>query len=479
MTQNNVFLYLLPELIIVLAAILVLMLGVFHKTTSKLMFYVTELSVIAAFVVTIMLHPSHKFAFFNNQYVVDPLAFLLKSVILFAVFFVFIYGRDYVRERSMPLAEFYSLALFSIFGMMVLVSTENLLSLYLGLECMSLPIYAMVALRRKQIQCIEAGMKYFVMGAFASGLILYGMSMFFGASGSLDMPTIMHGLHSMTHVQIILLAFGLVFLLAGLCFKLGAAPFHMWVPDVYEGAPSNVTLFLSSAPKLAAFAMLIRLLLMTVPVLSVQWHEVLLVVALLSIGLGNILAIVQENIKRLLAYSSIAHMGYVLLAFSIATPHGQEASLFYLISYTIMTVGAFGVVVLLSHGGLEITKLEDLAGLNAKNSWLAFLMLLLMFSMAGIPPIVGFIAKMRILEALMEAHYVVYAVVALVFAIIGAYYYLKVVMIMYFKEPKEELETLYNKPAAFAMGVNSLAVLALGIYPVPLFHLCQWVFAIH
>jgi NADH-quinone oxidoreductase subunit N len=322
-------------------------------------------------------------------------------------------------------------------------------------------------------------MKYFITGAFASGLFLYGMSMLFGATGSLDISLIAQYAINMSSNHILLLSFGLVFALVGVLFKLGVAPFHMWVPDVYEGSPSNVTLFISSAPKIAAFALLVRLLVIALPSLSIEWHDALLVAALLSIALGNILAIVQENIKRLLAYSSVAHMGYAMLAFSVATVYGEEAALFYLIAYALMTVGAFGIIVLLSNSGFEVESISDLAGLNTKNSWLAFLMLLIMFSMAGIPPIIGFIAKMRILETLMRAHFVWAAVYALVFAIIGAYYYLRVVKIMYFEEPQREIKTYYTKPQAIALGINSLAVLAFGIYPVPLFHWCQIAFMAH
>jgi NADH-quinone oxidoreductase subunit N len=479
MNHSNVILYLLPELIVLFAAIVVLMLGLSKKANANIIFYTTQLAVVAAFVITALSQPDAKYAFFYNQFIVDPLASLLKAVILVIVFFVFIYGRHYIRDRSIQIAEFYALALLSVFGMMILVSTANLISLYLALECLSLPIYAMVALERKRVECVEAAMKYFVTGAFASGLFLYGMSMLFGATGSLDIPLIAHYAVNMGGNHILLLSFGLVFALAGMLFKLGIAPFHMWVPDVYEGSPSNVTLFLSSAPKIAAFALLVRLLVFALPSLSIEWHDAILIAALLSIALGNILAIVQENIKRLLAYSSIAHMGYAMLAFSVATAYGEEAALFYLIAYSIMTVGAFGMIVLLSNSGFEVENISDLAGLNTRNSWLAFLMLLIMFSMAGVPPIIGFIAKMRILEALMRAHFVWAAVYALVFAIIGAYYYLRVVKIMYFEEPRREIKTYYTKPQAIALGVNSLAVLVLGIYPVPLFHLCQIAFMTH
>ena len=478
MNHSSDILYLLPELIILVAAIVVLMLGVAKKPANSVIFYVSQLAVLLALGSTLFIKLSTHVSFFYNQFIIDPLAVLIKSVVLAVMFFVFVYGRHYIRDRSIQVAEFYSLALLSVFGMLVLVSTKNLLSLYLALECFSLPIYAMVALERKKMQCVEAAMKYFVTGAVASGLFLYGMSMLFGATGSLDIPTITTYATNAAHAHSLLLSFGMVFLIAGIAFKLGAAPFHMWVPDVYQGAPSNVTLFISGAPKVAAFALLVRLISGALPSLSMEWHDALLVIALLSIVLGNIIAIVQDNIKRLLAYSSIAHMGYALLAFSVATNYGAEAALFYLVSYAIMTVGAFGIIVLMSNSGFEVEKLSDLSGLNAKNSWLAFLMLLIMFSMAGIPPIIGFIAKMRILEALMRAHYVWAAVVALLFSIIGAYYYLRVVKIMYFEKPQKEIETYYTRSQAFVLGVNSLAVLVLGIYPVPLFHACRMIFAV-
>jgi len=336
----------------------------------------------------------------------------------------------------------------------------------------------MVALQKNSRLAVEASMKYFVMGAMASGLLLYGMSMIYGMTGSIGINEISHILQQTGAHQQAALLLGLVFILAGLIFKFGAVPFHVWVPDVYQGAPTSVTLFIACAPKIAAFCVTMRILVEAMPGLTIPWQHVLVVVAILSMLSGNVLAIAQTNIKRMLAYSSIAHIGYMLLGIIAGPndPQGYSAAMFYIATYVIVAAGAFAIIALLSKEGIEFDTLDDFRGLNARNPWLAFMMLLLMFSMAGVPPTVGFFAKLGLLEALVHAHYVWLACLALLFAIIGAYYYLRVVMLMYFEEPKEALVGTHLAIARgpmVAITVNGIAALMLGLLPSALIDMCR------
>jgi len=476
------FVPLIPEIFVLIMVCVTLMMGLFLEKRFKHMSYclVQVTLIVAAFLTwhTFSQYDFHiKTLAFHNTFVLDKLAGVLKLFIYLSAFLTFLYSRQYNEDRHIPANEFYVLGLLSVLGMMVLVSAHNLLTIFLGLELLSLPIYAMVALQRGKGRCIEAAMKYFVIGAIATGMLLYGMSMIFGASQSLDIGQIALFVKTLPPQQNIIFIFGLVFLMAGIAFKLGAAPFHMWVPDVYDGAPSSVTLFLASAPKVAAFGLAMRLLVEMMPALHVQWQEVWIVIALLSMAIGNFVAIVQKNIKRLLAYSSIAHMGYMILGLLCATPRGNAAALFYILTYTIMTLGAFGMVIMMSRAGLEANDLSAFAGLNQRNPWLAFLMLIVMFSMAGIPPLVGFIAKVGVLEALIQVHLVWLAVVAILFAIIGVYYYIRVVKLMYFEDaPEGSLPVQYSTEMNVAMSINCLGVLLLGVFPGALFALSHLTF---
>ena len=470
--------YLMPEGFVLLMASLVL-LGGERKVEGRMRptgfaYYGAQAAMLLAFVATLYGAPSHRVVLFDGQFVLDHLVVGLKCLMAASGLLVFLYGRDYVKQQAMPETEYYALALFSFLGMMLLVSSANLFSLFLSLECMSLPVYAMVALRRSDVHCIEAAIKYFVVGALASALLLLGMSFVFGATGAFNLFVIAQHAATLGTALGPMLVVGLVLMLAGIVFKLGAAPFHMWVPDVYEGAPTSVVLFISAAPKLAAFALLTRVLTEALPTMGVQWHMLLLWVAVASMALGNIMALVQANLKRLLAYSSVAHMGYALLAFSTATAYGEEAALFYFIAYVVMALGAFGVITLLSSDGKEVQSLNDLKGLHQRNPWLAFLMLLILFSMAGIPPIVGFIAKLRILESLIQIHEVGFAALAILFAIIGAYYYLKMVKAMYFEEAEDTTPFVYTRSKALAISLNGGLVLWLGVLPASLFSFCHW-----
>jgi NADH-quinone oxidoreductase subunit N len=467
----------LPEIFLLGMICITLLADLFISQKEKKLTY--QLSQIALAGTAILIAPLFKIPttlIFDGSFIADKISTLLQLVILVLSLFVFIYSRDYVRERNFAQSEYYILSLFSILGMLILVSSYSFLTLYLGLELTSLPLYALVALRRHDAQSAEAAMKYFVMGALASAMLLYGLSMLYGATHSLDIKPIASAITTTPLTQQLILIFGLVFVMAGIAFKLGAAPFHMWVPDVYQGAPTSVTLFVGTAPKIAALGMAIRLLIDAMPQLVVQWQKVFIVVAILSIGLGNLVAIVQSNIKRMLSYSAIAHIGYMSLGFAAGTAAGYASAMFYMIAYGIMSAGAFGMLTLLSKAGIEVEHIADLRGLNARNPWLAFMMLLVMFSMAGIPPMVGFFAKLGVLEALISAHQVWLATLALLFAIIGAYYYLNVVKVMYFEEPLDNYPVVNRMGVTAAITVNGLLILFLGMFPSVLINICRTAF---
>jgi NADH-quinone oxidoreductase subunit N len=471
-----------PELYVLSMACFVLVLSLFLEKQNEWVLYPLSLAtLIGAALLTSNLFQYRPVELFNGGFVLDHLSNLLKTFIYCTTFFVFLYSRRYVVERHIPVGEYYALTLFSVLGMMVLVSAHHLISLYLGLELMSLPLYTLVALQRTNaksgLQGTEAAMKYFVMGAIASGMLLYGMSMIYGSVHVLDMSDIMQTIGETQLSEQLILTFGLIFVVIGFVFKLGGVPFHMWVPDVYHGAPSSVTLFLASASKIAVFGMGARLLIDMFPQFSFEWQHMLIFIAVLSMGLGNFVAIVQTNIKRMLGYSSIAHIGYMLLGFLTASPGGYAAATFYMITYTLMSLGAFGLVVILSRSGVEAENIDDFRGLNSRNPWLAFMMLLIMFSMAGVPPIIGFFAKVSVLEALVHADLVWLAVTAVVFSIVGAFYYLRVVKVMYFDQPHDAtLIQLDQFDAKMAISINGLAILLLGLFPAALFEFCKAAF---
>ncbi|MDO9009775.1 MAG: NADH-quinone oxidoreductase subunit NuoN [Thiobacillus sp.] len=407
----------------------------------------------------------------NGLFVDDPLSDVLKLFLYLTVAVVLVYSRDYLRERGLYKGEFFVLALFATLGMMVMVSASHFLTLYLGLELLSLSLYAMVALQRDSSVATEAAMKYFVLGALASGMLLYGMSMVYGVTGSLALGDIAIALQDGTDLRIPLV-FGIVFIVAGLAFKLGAVPFHMWVPDVYHGAPTAMTLFIGSAPKIAAFAFVIRILGQGLESQVADWRDMLVILAVLSMALGNFAAIAQSNLKRMFAYSTISHMGFMLLGILAGTQNGYGSAMFYVLVYALMSLGGFGMILLLSRAGFEADKLDDFKGLNRRSPWLAFLMLLLMFSMAGVPPTVGFYAKLSVLQAVVELGYVWLAVAAVVFSLVGAFYYLRIVKLMYFDAPHDTAPIAPSADARLIMSANGLAVLALGILPQPLMAIC-------
>ena len=413
---------------------------------------------------------SAKFGF-AGTFRVDVVGTVLKSFMVVLVLLSFFYAREYFAKREMPHGEHYSLALFATLGMMLLVSANSLLTVYLGLELLSLSLYAMVATQRDSVMASEAAMKYFVLGALASGMLLYGMSFLYGVTGTLDLSELLIKV-SVAEDKRLLLTFALVFLLVGISFKLGIVPFHMWVPDVYQGAATPVTQFIGTAPKLAAFGMAMRLLVDGLWGLAEDWQQMLVILAVLSMGVGNILAIAQTNLKRMLAYSTIAHMGYLLLGMLSATASGYAASMFYITVYALMSMGAFGLIILLGSKTSEADELQDLTGLARRSPWFAFIMLILMFSMAGVPPFAGFWAKWFVLKEVVQANYVWLAAVAVMFSLIGAFYYLRVIKLMYFDEPQRNHAVEASQDLKLVLSVNGLAVLALGLAPSALMSVC-------
>ncbi len=463
--------YTLPEIFVLSMGVIILLLDLFFKSNKpNITYFLSQLTLIGSAILSLRLYHLPSTLVFSSTFILDPLASVLKIAIDIIMLLVFWFAKDYVKEKTIPYTEFYVLSLFAVLGMMVLVSAHNFIVLFLGVELSALPVYAMVALWKKSPNGSEAAIKYFVIGALASGMLLYGLSMLYGATGSLDISVISQSPHDL------ILVFGLVFVLASIAFKFGAAPFHSWVPDVYQGAPNAVTLLISTAPKIAALGMAFRLLVNALPVLEPQWQQVFIVIAIASMAVGNIAAIIQTNLKRMLAYSSIAQMGYMSLGLLSGNAAGDAAALFYILSYSIMVAGAFGLLTILSREGIEVENIQDLHGLNGRNPWLAFMLLLIMFSMAGIPPTVGFFAKMGVLEALIRVHLVWLATLALIFAIIGAYYYINVVKVMYFEEPKNQFPMRCNVQARVAISITGMSVLLLGIFPSGLINVCHAVF---
>ena len=408
----------------------------------------------------------------NGLFQSDPFSNLLKACSCGAVLVSLIYSKQYLIDRGMFRPDFIVLSLLALLGQLVLISGSNLLTLYLGLELMALPTYALVAMRHNSEKSVEAAIKYFILGALASGFLLYGMSMLYGVTGSLDLIEIFKTVAD-PRVNHLVMAFGLVFIVAGLAFKLGVVPFHMWVPDVYQGAPTAVTLMIAAAPKIAAFGLLFRLLVNTLLPLLGDWQPMLVLLSILSLVVGNVTAIAQTNVKRMLAYSAIAQMGFVMLGMlSVFDDHAFSASTYYVITYVLTTLGSFGLLMLLSRKGYDCETLDGLKGLNKTHPWFAFIGLVMMFSLAGIPPTVGFAAKLSILEALVDAQHTFIAIIAVIASLIGAFYYLRVVKVMYFDEPLHETTISGSTFAKVLLSLNCVLVLVLGIFPGGLMATC-------
>lgn len=473
---------LVPEIAVLVLASILLLVDLWLKETDK---EVNHLIAIIGLMVVIgltgLVGGGGREVLLAGTYVRDPMSDLLKIAILVVSLLSFVYAKDYLRERQMLVGEFYVLTLFAVLGMMVMVSANNFLTLYLGLELLSLPLFALVAFDRDSAKGAEAAMKYFVLGALGSGLLLYGLSMLYGATGSLELGAVAHAV-ALQGASNQVMVFGLVFVVIGIGFKFGAVPFHMWVPDTYQGAPNPVVLFLGSAPKIAAFALAFRLLVDGLGALYADWQAMLTILAVISMALGNVLAIAQTNIKRMLAYSTISHVGFIFLGLIAANPlmgtaEAYSAAMFYAIVYAVMAAGGFGLLVMMSRQGLEVERLDDLKGLNERDSWQAAMMALVMFSMAGVPPTVGFMAKLLILDAVVSAGLVWLALVAVFFSIIGAFYYLRVIKVIYFDKPEHLEPLVVGAGARLALSVNGLAILGLGLFPSTLLYYCQAAFS--
>jgi len=424
---------------------------------------------------------------FGDMFVGDPMSNLLKLATSIAMIATLVYSHDYLVDRGIVSGErggeFYPLVIFAVLGQFVMISANNFLSIYLGLELMSLAFYALVALRRDHTASTEAAMKYFILGALSSGFLLYGMSMLYGATGTLDLTVLAKQLDAGIANRTILV-FGLVFIVAGLAFKLGAVPFHMWIPDVYQGAPSAITLVVGGAPKLAAFAIVLRLLVEGMIALAFDWQQMLLILAVLSLALGNLAAIAQTSVKRMLGYSTISHMGFLLLGMLAGVINGNaysaasaySSALFYAVIYALTTCAAFGVLLVMSRNGYEADHLDDFKGLNRRNPWAALVMLITMFSLAGVPPTVGFYAKFSVLAAAFATGAVWLVVFAVMMSLVGAYYYLRIVKLMYFDEPVEGAAVagrgVGRLDARVLLAVNGAALIVLGLFPDAIMQAC-------
>ena len=413
---------------------------------------------------------------FDGSFVADPLARVLKLFAILTVAIVFLYSRAYLKDRDIYKGEYYLLGLFALLGIQVMISAFSMLTMYLGLEILSLSLYTLVAFDRESPIAAESAIKYFVLGAIASGCLLYGISIVYGVTGSLLLPEINTALLGTGPDQVAILV-GVAFILVGIAFKFGAVPFHMWLPDVYQGSPTCVTLFIGTAPKLAALALAIRVLVEGLGPLAASWSAMLTVLAVLSLAIGNIVAIAQTNMKRMLAYSTIGHVGFIFLGLLTGTRAGLEAALFYTIIYVIMAAAAFGVLILMSRRGFEAELLDDFKGLGQRSPWFAGMMMLVMISMIGVPPLAGFYAKWWILAALLNADQTWLAITAVVFSVIGAFYYLRVIKLMYFDEPEESLGIEAPFDMRLVLSANALLIPLLGLFPDRLIAICARVFA--
>lgn len=465
----------LPEIFVLGMTCAVLIIDLFLKDKNRIITYLlAQLTLLGAVLITYSQIGSPSTTGFSGSFIRDPMGDILKIFIYVITATVFLYSRDYLRARGQFKGEYYALGLFGVLGMMIMVSAHSFLTVYLGLELLSLSLYSMVALNRDSEVSTEAAMKYFVLGAIASGMLLYGMSMIYGITGSLNVVEIGAYINN-NGTSNIILDFGLVFIVVGLAFKLGAVPFHMWVPDIYHGAQTSVTLYIGTAPKIAAFAIIMRILVDGMEALHTDWQQMLTILAVLSLAIGNIVAIAQTNIKRMLAYSTISHVGFLLLGIISARPDGYSASMFYVLVYALMSVGSFGMIILLSRSGFEADTLDDFKGLNERSKWYAFMMLLLMFSMAGVPPTVGFFAKLWVLEAVLNADTDMtwLAITAVLFSVVGAFYYIRLVKIMYFDKPEDDSAITPDVDMKVVISANGILMLALGVYPGALMSICQ------
>ncbi|MGD8347651.1 MAG: NADH-quinone oxidoreductase subunit NuoN [Gammaproteobacteria bacterium] len=465
----------LPEMVMLGMTCLVLVVDLFlpqERRGFTLLLSVATLALVVAAVVAVA--PAESISSFGGSFVLDQLAVVLKIAVCVVTFLVFVYSRDYLVDNDIYKGEYYVLGLFATLGMMVMISAHSFLLMYLGLELLSLSLYSMIAFNRESLKASESAMKYFVLGAMASGLLLYGISIFYGITGTIDLNMLAIVVREQISVHPVALGFALTFIVVGLSFKLGAVPFHMWLPDIYQGSPTSVTLFIGTAPKIAGFAMAIRLLVDGLGDLQVDWTQMLTALAIASLALGNVVAIAQTNFKRMLAYSTISHVGFIMIGLLSATANGYASAMFYTITYAITAAVAFGVLLELNRKGFEAENISDLSGLNDGNPWYAALLAIAMFSMAGVPPTVGFYAKLTVLQSVVQIDMVWLAVLAVLFTVIGLFYYLRVVKVMYFDKPLEGQTTTIKDAldVKLLLGANSLSLILLGMFPSALMAWC-------
>ena len=463
----------MPEVFLTFAICVVLILDVFLRDDQRNVTYVAAmLALIGTAAVTAYFQVTETVVTLSGSFVADPASSVLKMFAYIIVGIAFLYSREYLERNGLLKGEFFVLGLFGLLGIMVMISAHSLLTLYLGLEILALSQYTLVAFNRDSAVSAEAAMKYFVLGAIASGTLLYGISLLYGLAGTLGIDALAEYFTGPAGASIPALL-ALAFIIVGVAFKFGAVPFHMWLPDVYQGAPTPVTLYIGSAPKIAAFALTWRLLVEALgPLHDAGWQEMLIALSVLSLAIGNVVAIAQTNLKRMLAYSTISHVGFILMGFIAGSPDGIQAAMFYTFAYVLMAAAGFGMIILLSRRGFEAERIEDFKGLNARSPWFALVMLMIMFSMAGVPPFIGFWAKLFVLQSVLDAGLVWFAALGVFFAVIGAYYYLRVVWYMYFAEPVDEAPLEAAADMRIVISANGLGLLVLGVFPGLLFDLC-------
>ena len=467
------------EIFMLIMACVVLVTDLFNKDEErKLTYWLSQLTLIGAFYLTMGQYGTESAVYYAGSYVVDDMAIILKLAIFAVGFLALLYSRPYINSREILRGEYYMLILFAILGSIILVSAHSFLTIYLGLELLSLSSYALVASYRDSRLASEAAIKYFVMGAMASGFLLYGMSLVYGTTGSINIDEIANTISAQPESHLIF-AFGLVFIVCGLAFKIGAVPFHMWIPDVYQGAPTSVTAFIGSVPKIASFGMIMRLLTEALPDLQSHWMMMLVILSFLSMAIGNITAIAQSNIKRLLAYSAIAHMGYFLLGLIAGTSEGYSASMFYILVYALTTIAGFGMIIFMSRAGFECDNLDDFKGLWQRSPWYALMMLMVIMSMAGVPPFIGFWPKLQVILAVINADtgLMWLAVSAMVFSIVGAFVYLRIAKVIFFDKPENDTPLTAALDMKLALSLNGLAMIGLGLFPGAILSYCIQAFA--
>ena len=469
----------LPEIVLLIGASVVLLVDLFAPGKDRAGTYLWSLIALAATALALVYSFQGPQLVLGGHYQSDALSLVLKLGMVTGLACVLLYGRGYLAARDLLSGEFFTLSLFALLGMMIIASGGSLLSLYLGLETLSLSLYALVGFDRRSVASSEAAIKYFILGALASGMLLYGISILYGVTGTLNLVVLQNEIASVLTDAgqfAMLLGLGVVFVVVGAAFKLGAAPFHMWLPDIYEGSPTAVTNILGTVSKLAAIALVLRLFADGLQPLLLQWQPMMMLLAVMSLAIGNIIAIAQTNIKRMLAYSAISHMGFVVLGVLAGSAEGYSASLFYMLTYALTGLAAFGMIMILSRKGFEADQLDDYKGLGQRSPLLALIMMVVMFSMAGVPPTVGFFAKLAVIEAVMGQGYAWIAIVAVLFSVVGAFYYLRMVKLMFFDDVEDPspIESAWDERVVISL--NGLAILALGIFPGGLLAICSQVF---